>query len=94
MNLAYLWGVKNIILLGFDFGKSKDGKAHWFGQHPAGLTQSQPFEYWLKTMPALASDLALQGVRVINASPETALTCFERMPIEQALLECGVMRLG
>lgn len=69
--------------IGLDCSKSKDGKAHWFGQHGPGLTQQQPFSLWQDRFPALARDLAAEGVRVINASRETALTCFERMALER-----------
>lgn len=42
---------------------------------------------WRAKFPALAADLKREGVRVINASRETALECFERMSLEEAL-EC------
>ncbi len=82
INLAYLWGADRIILLGFDCGPSLKGEAHWFGQHPPTLTTTQPYELWRAKFPRLAADLQKQGVRVINASRHTTLTCFERKPIE------------
>jgi hypothetical protein len=81
MNLAYLWGAKRIILVGFDC-KPVDGKDHWFGQHPKGLTQIQPYEIWRKHFEQIAIELKAEGVEVINCSPDTALTCFDRKPIE------------
>lgn len=88
INLAYNWGAKNIVLLGFDCSPSKDGKAHWFGQHPRTLTTRQPFEMWQAKFPYLAEDLQNEGVRVINASRETALTCFEKLTLEKAIKIC------
>ncbi len=85
INLAYLWGAAQILLLGFDCGPSLRGDAHWFGQHPPTLTQHQPYEMWRAKFPALAADLTREGVRVINASRETALDCFERMSLEEAI---------
>lgn len=82
INLAYLWGAKQIVLLGLDCSPSKDGKAHWFGQHGPQLTQRQPFALWQDKFPALAQDLAREGVAVLNASRETALGCFERVKLE------------
>lgn len=73
------------MLLGFDCKKAADGKAHWFGQHGPELCQKQPFDYWLQLMPLLARDLRQEGTTVINASRDTALQCFERMPLEQAI---------
>lgn len=71
------------MLLGLDCSPSKDGKAHWFGQHGAGLTQRQPFDLWQARFPKLAQDLRDDGVFTINASRQTALTCFDRMPLER-----------
>jgi hypothetical protein len=81
INLAYLWGAKRIILLGFDC-KPVDGKDHWFGQHEKGLTQVQPYQLWLNNFTQLAKDLQARGVEVINASPDTALQCFNKAKIE------------
>ena len=82
INLAFLWGAKRIVLLGFDC-KTIDGKAHWFGQHPHDLNRVQPFQHWLSNFRQLASDLEAEGVEVINCSPDTALTCFQRRPLEE-----------
>ena len=81
INLAYLWGAKRIVLLGFD-GKAVGGKDHWFGQHPQGLTQVQPYSLWLDHFPQLAYDLKREGVEVINCSPDSAITCFKGADIE------------
>ena len=81
INLAYLWGAARIVLLGFDC-KPVGGKDHWFGQHPQGLTQVQPYDLWLDHFPQLAYELKREGVEVINCSRDTALTCFERATIE------------
>lgn len=81
INLAFLWGAKRIVLLGFDC-KPVGGKAHWFGQHPEGLTQVQPYDLWLEHYPQLAYDLKREGVQVVNCSRDTAITCFERATIE------------
>jgi hypothetical protein len=89
INLAYLWGAATIILLGFDCGASPKGEAHWFGQHPPSLSQHQPYDMWRAKFPALARDLKQEGVRVINASRETALDCFERMTLEEAIECCS-----
>lgn len=80
INLAYLWGAKRIILLGFDC-KPVNGKDHWFGQHDKRLTNTQPYQLWMNNFPKLAKDLLLQGVEVINCSPDSALTCFNKEEI-------------
>ena len=85
MNLACLWGAKRLVLLGFDC-KPVDGKAHWFGQHPAQLNQVQPFEIWLNHFRRLAADLKAEGIEVFNCSPDSALDCFEKMSIDEAIV--------
>jgi hypothetical protein len=81
INLAFHWGAAKIVLLGFDC-QIVDGKAHWFGQHPHGLVQNQPFNQWKLRFNALAEDLEAQGVDVVNCSENTALTCFKIERIE------------
>ena len=77
INLAYLWGAARIVLIGFDLGGT-----HWFGDHPKPLQMPSPYRKWLPAFDRLAADLADEGVQVINSTTTTALTCFERMPIE------------
>lgn len=81
INLAYLWGVSRIILLGFDC-KLVNGKKHWFGEHPEGLNKNQNFTFWLHNFEKLAIDLKNENVEVINCSPDSALKCFKQMDIE------------
>jgi len=82
INLAYLWGAKRIVLLGFDC-KDVQGKAHWFGQHPAQLNRVQPYQIWINHFNQLATELEIEGVEVINCSPGTALTCFRQQDISE-----------
>jgi hypothetical protein len=84
MNLAYLFGAKRIILLGFDMMR-QGAKTHWHGDHPSPLGNECPVKMFLNNFPALAADLEKEGVEVINATRETALNCFKKMKLEDAL---------
>lgn len=84
INLAYLFGATRIILLGFDMQRT-DGKEHWHGNHPSGLNRHSPFEKFAKNFDALSKDLEAEGVEVINATRQTALKCFKRKNLEEAL---------
>jgi hypothetical protein len=84
INLAYLFGALRIILLGFDM-KFSGNKSHWHGDHPGVLNRDVPVKTFLQNFPALADDLKDEGVEVINATRETALECFPRMGLEEAL---------
>ena len=84
VNLAYLFGAKKIILLGFDMQRT-GGKSHCHGDHPAGLNRSSPLEKFAKNFNSLAADFENEGVEIINATRETALTCFPKIKLEEIL---------
>lgn len=83
INLAYLWGVKRIVLLGFDM-QCTGGVSHWFGDHPPGKGFHNPtvFNSWINHFKVLARDLSDQGIDVFNATRQTALECFVHAQIE------------
>jgi acetyl-CoA acetyltransferase len=83
INLAYMLGAARIVLLGFDM-QATGGKTHWHGDHPAGLGNPSDFSGMIKAFDALAEDLKMMGVKVINSTTTTALRCFERMPLDLA----------
>lgn len=78
INLAVHLGAKRIILLGYDM---RGG--HWFGSHPDG--SGPPFAICLQRFATIVGPLAEAGVQVINCSRRTALVCFPRVPLEEAL---------
>lgn len=77
IHVVYNMGAKRIILLGFDMGFS-NGKSHWHGDHPHGLSNCGDFKRWISQINLLAKGLAAQGVEVINCSRNTNLECFKR----------------
>ena len=86
LNLAYLRGARLVILLGYDM-QHTGGRLHNHPDHPA------PLPNFSNGMPALcvagfnasAPMLRALGCRVINASRESALRCFERLGLAEAL---------
>ncbi len=81
INLAIHFGVRRILLLGYDLQRT-GGRSHWFGDHPHGQPSLGLF---IPAFVALSKTLRDLGVEIINCSRETALTCFPRQPIEVAL---------
>lgn len=82
INLAYLQGYRRIVLLGFDMRK----RTHFFGDHPEPLNRNQDYD-WASAARGLgdfAADLANRGVRVLNASPKSALPYWPRMTVDEA----------
>lgn len=80
INLAVIWGAKRLILVGFDM-KMSGGKRHWFGEHPGSLNKASDYRDWVQKFAQIAKDLKELGVECFNASPDSALTCFERVPL-------------
>lgn len=90
-------GARNLALLGFDQqvpveGKNA-GKVHYHGDHPkkardgsrTNMGNGTGIKAWPRLMDATANDLKRRGVRVVNLSRETALTCFPRMTVKEFL---------
>lgn len=84
INLAYHCGARRIILLGYDMQRTA-GRAHWHADHPDGWGNARYPETWVPRFDALAADLEAAGVAVVNATTETALHCFPRLTLEEAL---------
>jgi len=73
INLAYHWGVRRIVLLGYDM--SHEGKrTHWHPPHQHDV--QTPFDRCIKHFQAIARDLANDGVVVVNCTRRTALKCW------------------
>lgn len=81
--LAAHLGATRIIMLGYDCKYAADGKRHWHGNHPKGLGNAVSMPQWMPQFESMARQLA--GVNVINVTRDTALTCWPRGSLEEAL---------
>lgn len=84
IHLAATFGAKRIVLIGYDMQRT-EGKLHWHGKHWGRLPNGNGFPSWIKQMTPLAKDLRKMGVEVINSTKSTALRCFPRLALEDAL---------
>ena len=82
ITLAVQGGAARVILLGYDVQKT-DGKAHWHGDHPPQLGNAGQIQRWHGRFAEQAADFG--HVQIINCSRQTALTCWPRMDLEDAL---------
>lgn len=82
VQLAAYLGATRVVLLGYDCSLEKG--PHWHGKHPAPMHNPAPCEVgrWHNDFYSLVSELP--GVKIINASRHTALTCFPGSTIEDA----------
>ena len=87
--LAEAYGVTRALLVGFDM-HPKAG-VHWHEKH-GGVTHNPgvpEMRQWRAEMDRIAPVLAKRGMTVINCTPGSALTCFPKMSLREAL-DAGV----
>lgn len=82
ISLAQYFGAERVILLGYDC-QLTDGKTHHHGDHPSGLGNAGSLKKWPAQFKKMAEYLS--DIEVINATRQTALDCWPRMDLEQAL---------
>lgn len=85
LNIAGLTGAATAVLLGYDArDPNLDEKWHWFGEHPR---RSPPtvFRSYRRSFKDAAVIIAAAGLRVINASPGSAIDAFPRVTLDEAL---------
>lgn len=80
INLAALRGATEIVVLGFDMTGG-----HWDPKHILPFPPQAHFDRHLAVLPTFAADCVAAGVRVVNVSPISVVTCFERQPLEAFL---------
>lgn len=85
VNVAIHYGARRVILLGYDMGAPKNGPQHFFGDHRWAPGQRSPYHTFIDLFHSMRADLERLGVEVVNASRQTALTCFPRVALADAL---------
>jgi len=85
INLAYLFGARRILLVGFDMKLGPHGERHYHSDHPKPLVQNQVFDEWIHKGHKLAKDLKAANCEVINCTPGSALQCFPMSTLEAEL---------
>jgi len=79
INIAYHLGATEIILLGYDMCGGH------FCKHPLQNPPADHFRRHMTHLPALNEDAKSKGIRIVNCSPISAVTAFERQPLEAFL---------
>lgn len=89
ITLAMVSGAAKAVLLGFDCQKTS-GRAHWHDDHGKGMGNAGSLKRWPKHFERLATEARKRGCEVVNATRQTALTCFPRVPLDEALASLKV----
>jgi hypothetical protein len=83
VNLAVHLGAGRIVLLGYDMQPGPKGEQHWHHDHPTRI--QSPYPLFLEKFATLVAPLEQAGVRVVNCSRRTALACFPKQSLREAL---------
>lgn len=79
INVAYHFGARTIVLLGYDMTGGH------FCKHPLQNPPADHFRRHMGPLTRLNEDARAKGVRIVNCSPISAVTAFEKQPLEAFL---------
>lgn len=79
INLAYHFGASTIVLLGYDMVGGH------FCEHPLAKIPEDHFRRHMEPLKALNADAKRKGIRIVNCSPISRVTAFEKQPLESFL---------
>ncbi len=85
-------GASTIILVGFDMKLDDEENQHWHNAYRLKGTSGKknpklktPFGRHLKGFEPIARDAKKRGIKIINASPNSAINVFEKKPVKELL---------
>ena len=81
IDLAYKRGAARIVLFGFDM--HDHGADNWHDKHPVRPSEGVRGDRFVPSIESAAPVLKDAGVEVFNATPGSALKCFDFVEIEQ-----------
>lgn len=82
VNIAALSGAKRIVLIGYD-AAPRNGADHFFGAHPD--KSHPPYDVVRARFRDLVEPLKKIGVTVLNATPGSQISAFERVDLAASL---------
>jgi hypothetical protein len=85
VSLAVVTAPMKIILLGYDCGVGRDGAKHWHADYPERMGNAHSIKRWPYQFGLVGKYAEQHGIRAVNCSRATALTCFERGELEAEL---------
>jgi hypothetical protein len=87
INLACLFGVKRIILLGFDM-KMDNKKHNWHNYHKK-IDKPEVHAKHLQRFPRVVNGVKKSGIEMINTSLISEIEGIPKMPLEEAIQKYG-----
>lgn len=84
-NVAVLRRPKKIFLLGFDYGP-REGLHHYHDAYDWHKQVNKNWVLWSKSFNSAAPTCEDLEIEVLNASPDSLVTAFKKIPLEESLL--------
>ncbi len=91
VHLAIHFGVRRIVLVGFDM-HGKRGE-HWFGHHFWRRGYKSRYDLFINCFKRAAPEFSARA-EIVNCTPGSALTCFPSMDLKEALSGVREMSKG
>jgi len=86
INLAAHFGVKQIILLGFDMALDNGIHQHWHKEYAGNpKTVYGTFKMHKKGFPIIAETAKRMGIEILNASPTSTIVEFKKINVSEIL---------
>lgn len=85
INLAIHFGAARIVLLGVDAKPGTDGRRHNHGLKWPWPARDGCWRDQVREFAAVAPSALRMGVEIVNANPDSAVTCWPRFPFEECL---------
>lgn len=82
INLAWHFGCRRFILVGYNMDVPKGMRQHFFGKHPQGLNQENNYRSFVQTYQRITPE---DRKKIVNCTEPTALTCFRKTKLEDEL---------
>lgn len=83
LNLAYLKGFRQFILIGYSMQFAPNGASHFFGEHPTGLRRCTNYNVMADCFKHISCERL--GIKIFNCTPDTFLKHFPRRDLEETL---------
>lgn len=78
ISLAVVAAPLKIILIGYDCKFGPNGEKHWHEDYPEKMGNARSIKRWPYQFELVSKYAKGHGIRAVNCSRSTALTCFER----------------
>lgn len=82
LNIAFLMGCSKFILVGYNMKKSRDGKSHFFGDHPSAMRSNSPYPTFVEAFNSIQKEIK---PFIVNCTPDSALRMFRYNDLEEEL---------